>query len=60
MGFWRSSQDKLFELFLQKWTERERPEWRQAVELTPEQLRDHEKLAADIVAEIAVEDDTKS
>jgi ABC-type multidrug transport system ATPase subunit len=60
MGFWRSSQDKLFELFLQKWTERERPEWRQAVELTPEQLRDHEKLAADIVAEIAVEGDTKS
>ncbi len=44
MGFWRSSQDKLFELFLQKWTERERPEWRQAVELTPEQLREREKL----------------
>jgi predicted ATPase len=60
MGFWRSSQDKLFELFLQKWTERERPEWRHAVELTPEQLRDREKLAADIVAEIAVEGDTKS
>jgi len=60
MGFWRSSQDKLFELFLQKWTERERPEWRNTVELTPEQLRDREKLAADIVAEIAVEGDTTS
>ncbi|RWX74858.1 hypothetical protein EPK99_23495 [Neorhizobium lilium] len=54
LGFWRSGQDKLFELFLQKWTERERPEWRQAVELTPEQLHDREKLAADIVAEISV------
>lgn len=55
MGFWRSSQDKLFELFLRKWTERERPEWRQTVELTPEQLRARDKIAADIVAEIAVE-----
>lgn len=60
MGFWRSAQDKLFELFLQKWTERERPEWRQAVELTPEQLRDREKLATDIVAEIAFEGDASS
>ncbi|MBS0220800.1 MAG: AAA family ATPase [Proteobacteria bacterium] len=53
LGFWRSSQNKLFELFLQKWTEHERPEWRGAVELTPEQLKDREKLAADIVAELA-------
>ena len=60
MGFWRSAQDKLFELFLQKWTERERPEWRHAIELTPEQLRDREKLAVDIVAEIAVEGDKNS
>ena len=57
MGFWRSSQDKLFQLFLEKWTARERPEWRDAIELTPEQLRDRERLAADIVAEIAVEGD---
>ena len=57
LGFWRSSQDKLFELFLQKWTERARPEWQQTVELTPEQLSDRESLAADIVAEIADERD---
>ena len=57
LGFWRSSQDKLFELFLQKWTERARPEWQQTVELTPEQLSDRESLAAEIVAEIADERD---
>ena len=60
MGFWRSGQDKLFELFLRKWTERERPEWRQMVELTPEQLRDREQLAADIIAEIVVEGDANA
>ena len=54
LGFWRSSQDKLFQLFLQKWSERERQEGRDAVELSPEQLREREKLAADIVTEIAV------
>jgi predicted ATPase len=58
LGFWRSSQDKLFELFLQKWTERERPEWRATVELTPEQLRARDKLAADIVAEISAGTDS--
>jgi predicted ATPase len=57
LGFWRSGQDKLFELFFRKWTERARPEWSKAVELTPEQLRDREKLAADIVAEISTKPD---
>lgn len=52
LGFWRSSQDKLFELFLQKWTERARPEWRDLVEVSPEQLDERNQLAADIIAEL--------
>jgi hypothetical protein len=55
LGFWQAGQDELFDLFLRKWTERERPEWRDTVKLTPTQLRDREQLAADIVAEIAAE-----
>jgi hypothetical protein len=54
-GFWISERDPLYSLFLRKWTEREKPEWTKTVELTPEQLREQEELAAEIAAEISVE-----
>jgi predicted ATPase len=55
LGFWKTARDPLYQLFLQKWTERENPEWTKAVELTQEQLREREELAAEITAEIAAE-----
>lgn len=55
LGFWKSAQDPLYELFLRKWTERERAEWRATVELTPDQLRDRDRLADEIAAEIDAE-----
>ena len=55
LGFWKSVRDPLYELFIKKWTEREKREWTEAVELTQEQLREREKLAAEIAEEIAAE-----
>ncbi|WPB86923.1 AAA family ATPase [Sediminicoccus rosea] len=58
-GFWRSDRDPLYQIFLQKfvprWMERARPEWREAVQLTPEQMHERDALADEIAAEIAEE-----
>jgi predicted ATPase len=55
LGFWKTTRDPLYELFLRKWTEREKPEWAKAVDLTPEQQREREHLAEEIAAELAAE-----
>ena len=55
LGLSKSIRDPLYELFITKWTEREKPEWAEAVELTPKQLKDREALAAEIASEIAGE-----
>lgn len=57
-GFWTSHRDPLYSLFLKKWTEREKPEWIETVNLTSEQLKEREALAADILDEIAAELET--
>lgn len=57
-GFAQTIRDPLYELFTRAWTEREDPSWRDPVELTPEQRRDRERLAAEIVAELASEEET--
>jgi len=54
-GFWISERDPLYSLFLRKWTEREKPEWTKTVELTAQQLKEQQELAAEIVAEISSE-----
>ncbi|MDP2897331.1 MAG: AAA family ATPase [bacterium] len=50
-----TSRDPLYDLFLKKWSEREKPEWTKTTELTPEQQREREDLAADIARELAAE-----
>jgi hypothetical protein len=55
LGFWKADRDPIYELFLRKWAEREKPEWTATVELTPDQLRERESLAAEIAAELANE-----
>jgi len=57
-GFAQTIRDPLYELFMRAWTERENPVWRDQVELTPEQRRDRERLAAEIIAELAAEEET--
>jgi predicted ATPase len=56
-GFTRTIRDPLYQLFIKAWTEREDPTWRETVELTPEQMRDREELAAQIVNELQREED---
>jgi len=55
LGFLNVNRDPLYELFLRKWAEREKPEWTKNVELTPDQLKEREALAAEIATEIAAE-----
>lgn len=55
MGFARTIRDPLYEIFTRAWTEREDPSWREAVQLSPEQRRDREQLAAEIVEQLANE-----
>lgn len=50
-----TSRDPLYELFLRKWNEREKPEWKSATELTPQQLKDREDLAVQIAGELEKE-----
>jgi len=45
----------LYALFLRKWNEREKPEWKSATELTPQQLKDREDLAVQIADELEKE-----
>jgi predicted ATPase len=51
-GFSHTVRDPLYELFLKAWTEREDPEWRETVQLSPEDRANRERLAAEIVAEL--------
>lgn len=55
LGFWKADRDPIYELFLKKWAEREKPEWTASVELTPEQLKERETLAAEIADELSKE-----
>jgi predicted ATPase len=57
-GFAQTIRDPLYELFTRAWTDRENPAWRDQVELTPEQRRDRERLAAEIIAELSAEEET--
>lgn len=52
LGFTKTIRDPLYQLFVREWTRRERKEWTEAVDLTPEQRKARSKLAAEIVAEI--------
>lgn len=51
-GFSSTVRDPLYEIFLKAWTEREDPEWRSAVQLSPADIAERERLAAEIVAEL--------
>jgi hypothetical protein len=51
-GFTQSIRDPLYEIFLRAWTEREDPQWRESVDLSPEQQQRRAKLAAQIVDEL--------
>ena len=55
LDFWQSMRDPLYQLFLKEWTARERAEWNNAVEFTPEQQRARQQLAAEIVKELREE-----
>jgi predicted ATPase len=52
MGLARTARDPLYELFVKAWTEQEDPSWREGVELTPEQRRERELVAAEIVEQL--------
>lgn len=52
LGFSRTMRDPLYELFLEAWTEHEDPNWRNQVQLTPQQRRDRSRLASRIVQKI--------
>ena len=52
LGFSRTIRDPLYELFVEAWTKQENPEWRNQVQLTPEQRRDRTRLANQIVEQI--------
>ena len=47
-----TTRDPLYERFQKAWTEWEAPAWFDAVKLTPEQMKDRERLAAQIVEEL--------
>jgi len=55
LGFWKTSRDPLYELFLRKWTEREQSQWTATAELSPEQQQAREQLASEIANELAAE-----
>lgn len=54
-GFARTIRDPLYEVFTRAWTEREDPSWRDTVQLSPEQRRARDQLAAEIIEELASE-----
>jgi hypothetical protein len=55
LGFTKTIRDPLYQLFVKEWTKRERPEWTDAVDLTPDQRSARAQLAAEIVAEIVAD-----
>jgi predicted ATPase len=54
-GFVRTIRDPLYEVFTRAWTKRADPSWRDAVQLSPEQRRDRERLAAEIIQQLESE-----
>ena len=59
-GFMAGARDPLYALFVRAWTQREDPAWREATVFTPEELAIREQLAAEIVAELAAEEESAS
>lgn len=55
LGFWKSDPDPMFALFQRKWTERAPAEPIGSVELTHDEIVARERLAEEIVAELAAE-----
>ena len=55
-GLMAGSRDPLYALFVRAWTERENPAWRDATAFTADELVARNRLAAEIVAELAAEE----
>jgi predicted ATPase len=55
-GLTQATRDPLYERFVRAWTQREDPAWAEAVELTPEQLNERNRLAAEIVEQLRREE----
>ena len=55
LGFWMTSRDALYDLFVRKWHERMRESANVGVRLTAEQMSEQDEVAARIAAEIAEE-----
>lgn len=55
-GLTQATRDPLYERFVRAWTEREDPAWAEVVELTPEQLDERSRLAAEIVEQLRREE----
>ena len=55
LGFWTTSRDALYDLFIRKWNEQMSKHAPVDAHLTPEQIREREEIAARIAAEIAKE-----
>lgn len=55
-GLTQATRDPLYERFIRAWTEHEDPAWAETVELTPEQLDERNRLAAQIVEQLRRED----
>ena len=57
LGFWRSTRDPLYDLFVEKWMKRVEEDTPPAFQLSPEQILERDQLAEEIVAELAAEKD---
>jgi len=55
MGFTLAEDDEVYAAFLKKWVQRERPEIRQQVSLTPEQRQERERMIEEIIGELIAE-----
>ena len=58
LGLMGSSRDPLYAKFLRAWTEREQAVWREETSLSPDELKARDRLAAEIVQELAEEEST--
>jgi ABC-type transport system involved in cytochrome c biogenesis ATPase subunit len=56
LGLMGSSRDPLYAKFVRAWTEREDAAWREETTLTPDELKARDRLAAEIVQELAEEE----
>jgi predicted ATPase len=55
-GLMAGTRDPLYTLFARAWTQRENPAWRDMTAFTTDELAARERLAAEIVAELAAEE----